>query len=156
MRAMILTIGLLFSVALTVALFASGALTVALFASGYVSLDPTVIREATVQPSSHALYGTVARLDGGATYCINAETVSRGEPVSIGVYYRRPVPIPADRFGSTEYRQDGQVFTTDNDKVVNETVSIPGDAVDGIVTVSYQNYVSDNKVHIKIRRCNPT
>ena len=124
------------------------------FAGFHISLDPSVLVDRTVHPSSHALYGIVTTLPpGSGTYCVNAETLSRGEPVDIGIYYIYPKPATPDRFGSTENTQGGAVFTTDNDHVVNETVTVPGDATDVIVTASYKNYIDENQVHVQVRNC---
>lgn len=117
-------------------------------------MEPGVIIDQTVNPAPHALEGIVLLPnEGDHTYCLHAETLSRGEPVRIGFYYRIATPTPPDRFGSTEYTQIGKSFITDNEKIVNETITVPPGAVDPIITVSYDYYVSDNPVHLVVKRC---
>ncbi len=125
-------------------------------AVGGWSLDSNVITDKTVHvSSSHALYRIVTILPGAGTYCIHAETLSRGEPVTVGLHYIIEVPTTADRFGATRPEQRGAVFTTDNNHVVNETVTVPEGATDAIITASYSNYVDLNPVpvHIKVEKC---
>jgi hypothetical protein len=123
-------------------------------AIGAFYLGPSIVVDRDVTPSTHALYGIVAVIPpGNETYCINAETLSRGEPVIIGVHYRVPKEPPVDRFSEPVYIQDGKTFTTDNNRVVNETITIPKGAIDSIITVSYSYYMGENKVHIKVRKC---
>lgn len=118
------------------------------------TLNPDVITDRTVHPESHALDGIVSILPGAGTYCINAETVNRGEPVTVGLHYIIQVPTTPDRFGSTTNAQRGAVFTTDNNNIVNETVVVPEGATDAIITVSYSYYTDDTtRVHIVVKKC---
>ena len=130
-------------------------LTVMVLVSSIIFLyNPNVIIDRTVTPADHAIYGVVAQIPPGAgTYCIHAETLSRGEPVTVGLHYIISVPTAEDRFGATKREQRGLVFTTDNDHVVNETVVVPDSSTDGIITVSYTYYTDENKVHIKVEKC---
>lgn len=116
-------------------------------------LNPNIVAERTFTPASHALYGIVAILPGSGSYCVQAETLSRGQPVTIGLHYIVQVPTTPDRFGSTKNEQRGITFTADNNHAVNETVVVPEGATDAIITASYSNYVDTNQVHVRVEKC---
>jgi hypothetical protein len=141
-------------VAITVIFVAVIAMVVLWMTGVNINLEPGVVIDKTVHPASHALYGMNFLPKGSGTYCLYAETLTRGEPVIIGLHYRIPVQIPADRFGSTEYAQAGKTFTADNNRVVNETITVPEAAIDSVITVSYAYYTDDiQRVHLVVKRC---
>jgi hypothetical protein len=129
-------------------------LAVIIFIAICTIFDPDVVIDKTMTPAGHAINNIIPLPSGSGTYCIHAETLSRGEPVDVRFLYRIATPIPADRFGSVVYKPIGSIFTTDNNHIVNETVTVPEGALDPIITVSYSNYISHNhQVHVIVKKC---